>query len=165
MKEDERNLMIEEYGRGYDLLTAALAEVPREAWQFRPAPGEWSVHETLIHIADSEMMGVTRARMLIAEPGSTLMPYDETKWAVATNYRRQDSTDALQLFKLMRQTTYELLKTLPEQVFAQSLVHPQAVHPEFGEAYTLDKWLNIYTAHVRDHIEQLQKNHQAWKNK
>ena len=29
----ERNEKIEQYGRGFDLLTAALAEVPKEVWE------------------------------------------------------------------------------------------------------------------------------------
>ena len=44
MNREERIEKIELYGRGYDLLTAALAEIPREAWLFKPEPKEWSVH-------------------------------------------------------------------------------------------------------------------------
>jgi uncharacterized damage-inducible protein DinB len=163
MKQDQRREMIEEYGRGYDLLMAALAQVPREAWEFRPAPGEWSIHETVIHMADSESIGVTRARMLIAEPGETLMPYDDNKWATALDYQNQSADDALQLFRLLRQTTYQVLKTLPDRVYMHEVIMPEMVHPEYGERYTLEKWLNIYTGHIRDHIEQMRKNHEAWK--
>ena len=57
MNLDERSQKIEEYGHGYDLFAAALAQIPREAWNFKPVPGEWSIHETVIHMADSESMG------------------------------------------------------------------------------------------------------------
>jgi hypothetical protein len=163
MNQDEHNEKIEEYGRGFDLLTAALAEVPQEAWEFKPALDEWSIHEIVVHMKDSESMGVMRLHKLIAEPGSTLMAYEESKWADALNYQNQDVEDALQIFKLTRRTTYRLLKTLPDQVFMQSVVHPEVVHPEYGESYTLEKWLNIYTRHIPEHIEQLQKTYQAWK--
>jgi hypothetical protein len=157
MNQDERKEMIEEYGRGFDLLTAALAEVPQEAWEFKPAADEWSIHEIVVHMKDSESMGVIRLHKLIAEPGSTLMAYEESKWADALNYQYQDVEDALQILKLTRRTTYRLLKTLPDQVFMQSVVHP-----EYGESYTLEKWLNIYARHIPEHIEQLQKTYQAW---
>ena len=39
MNQDKRNELIEEYGRGFDLIMAALAEIPPEAWAFKPAPG------------------------------------------------------------------------------------------------------------------------------
>ena len=73
MNTQERNEKIELYGRGFDLLKAALAEVPVEAMKWKPEPKEWSVHEIIIHIADSETNSALRARKLIVEPGGTLM--------------------------------------------------------------------------------------------
>ena len=163
VKPDERKAKIEEYGRGFDFFSAALAQVPLEARKWKPAPGEWSVHQIILHMADSETFGALRARTLIAEPGSTLMPYDDPKWADSLNYQDQDAEDALQLFKLMRQTTYRMHKTLPAQVFSHAVVHPEQGYPEYGATYTLEKWLNIYTRHVRDHVEQLKQTHQAWR--
>lgn len=164
MNRDECNELIEEYGRGFDLLNAALVEVPREAWEFKPAPNEWSIHEILLHFKDSESLGVIRLHKLIAEPGSTLMTYDEGKWAEALGYQNQDVDDALQIFKLTRKMTYHLLKILPDDVFSYSVIHPEGnVYPEYGDAYTFEKWLHIYTRHVPDHVEQLKRTYQAWK--
>jgi len=36
----ERDEMIEEYGRGFDLFTGALVEIPPEEWEFKPGPSE-----------------------------------------------------------------------------------------------------------------------------
>jgi|SRR5271157_655150 len=158
MNPDERNEKIEEYGRGFDLVTAALAEVPREAWEFKPTPQEWSVHEVILHMADSETMGAIRLRKLIAEPGSTLMTYEEAKWADLLDYQNQDVEDALQILKLARQTTYRLLKTLPDRVFMHSVTHPKYDMP-----FTVEKWLDTYSRHIPAHIEQLKKTYQTWK--
>ena len=54
MNQAERNQKIEEYGRGFEVLTAALDGIPPGAWEFIPAPGEWSIHEIVLHMADSE---------------------------------------------------------------------------------------------------------------
>src|SRR5512146_1522320 len=113
MDQSERNQKIEAYGRGYDLLSAELAKTSREAWDFKPSSEDWSVHEILVHMADSESMAALRVRKLIVEPGSTLMGYDEAKWADALAYQKQDTEDALQIIRIARQTTYRLLKTLP----------------------------------------------------
>jgi len=158
MNKQERDAKIEEYGRGYDLLVAALAAVPRAAWEYKPSPADWSVKEIVVHMGDSESMAALRVRKLIVEPGSTLMAYDESGWANALNYQKQDVEDSLQIIKFARQTTYRLLKTLPEDVF-----HHAAVHPEYDEPYTFDQWLTIYARHIPDHIEQLQKSYEAWK--
>ena len=158
MNQEERNQKIEAYGRGYDLLVNALAEVPRETWEFKSSPTDWSVHEIIIHMADSESMAALRVRKLIVEPGSTLMAYEEAKWADALNYQEQSTDDALQVIRLARQMAYRLLKSLPDEVFTHSVMHP-----EYSEPYTFEKWLNIYSRHIPDHVEQLMKSYAAWR--
>lgn len=160
MNKQERQAKIEEYGRGYDLLTAALAAIPRESWEYKPAPKDWSVKEVVVHMADSESMAALRVRKLIVEPGTTLMGYNESSWADALRYQQQDADDALQVIKYARQTTHRLLKTLPDEVFQHAVVHP-----EYDEPYTFDKWLTIYANHIPDHVQQINKTYQAWKKR
>ena len=161
METQERGNKIELYGRGYDLLKAALAEVPAEAMKFKPEPKEWSVYEIIIHIADSETNAALRARKLIVEPGGALMGYDQDKWAIGLNYHEQDLDDALEATRIARKTTYKLLKTVSEEVFNTHWLK----HPEYEDPYTFDKWINIYSNHIPGHIEQIQNNMIAWKNK
>src|SRR5438093_1313145 len=99
MDKEERASKIEQYGRGYDLLTAALDQVPREAWLFKPEPKEWSVYEVLIHLADSESNAALRARKLIVEPGGTLMGYDQDKWTIELDYHDHNYEDALEIVR------------------------------------------------------------------
>ena len=160
MNTQERNEKIELYGRGYDLLKAALAEVPAEAMKFKPEPTEWSVHEIIIHIADSESNAALRARKLIVEPGGVLMGYDQDKWAVELNYHGQNFEDALETTRLVRKTTYELLKRQPDEVFKNTVRHP-----EYDEPYTFEQWINIYSAHIPGHVEQIQNNIKIWRER
>lgn len=159
MNTQERNEKIELYGRGFELLKAALAEVPQEAMKFKPEPKEWSVHEVIIHIADSESNAALRARKLIVEPGGALMGYDQDKWAIELNYHERNLEDALEVTRLARKTTYQLLKTVSEEIFNTRWLK----HPEMEGQYTFDKWINIYSAHIPGHIEQIQNNVKIWK--
>lgn len=158
MNKQERQQKIEEYGQGFALLSAALKDIPQQAWKFRPSETEWSVHEVVVHMADSESMSALRVRKLIVEPGSVLMGYEEAKWAGALDYLAQSAEDALQVIKFARQTTYNLLKRQPDEVFEHAVKHQ-----EYDEPYTFDKWLNIYARHIPDHIAQLQASVAAWK--
>jgi hypothetical protein len=158
MNREERLQKLEEYRQGYGLLGAALTEVPKDAWDFKPGPDDWSVHEIIIHTADSESMAALRARKLVVEPGSLLMPYAEGKWAGALKYQKQDVDDALHVIRLVRTTTYKLLSSLPDEVFTHSVIHP-----EYPEPYTFDQWLNIYARHIPDHIAQIRQNVEIWK--
>ena len=159
MNQIERNEKIELYGKGYDLLLDALKDIPREMWTFKPAPKEWSVYEVLVHLADSESNAALRARKLIVEPGGTLMGYDQDKWATELDYHEQSYEDALEILRLVRKSTYALLKKQPDEVFEHSVKHP-----EYEEPYTFEQWLNIYSAHIPGHIEQIKNNYKIWRD-
>ena len=160
MERKERNEKIELYGKGYDLLIETLRDIPREMWTFKPEPKEWSVHEVLVHLADSESNAALRARKLIVEPGGTLMGYDQDQWAVELDYHDQSYEDALEIVRLVRKTTYELLKKQADEVFEHSVRHP-----EYDEPYTFEQWLNIYSAHIPGHIEQIRNNYKIWRDR
>jgi hypothetical protein len=157
MDKAERQDLIEKYGRAYEDFAAALKGIPREAWLFKPEPKEWSVHEVVIHLADSETNSYLRARRLIAEPGQPLMGYDQDVWAIELDYHSQSTEDAMAVLKGVRQMTYDLIKVLPDEVWPNT-----AVHPEYDEPYTFEQWLRIYAEHPYVHIDQIQNNHQLW---
>jgi hypothetical protein len=159
MDKIERDEKIELYGNGYDSLMQTLKDIPQEMWQFKPEPKEWSVHEILVHLADSESNAALRARKLIVEPNGVLMGYDQDKWAVELNYHEQSWEDALEVVKFVRKTTYKLLKGQPDEVFQNTVKHP-----EYDEPYTFEKWLNIYSGHIPGHIEQIQNNYKIWRD-
>jgi hypothetical protein len=159
MNKQERNEKIELYGRGHDLLIEMLKDIPQEMWKFKPDAKEWSVHEVLVHLADSETNAALRARKLIVEPGGTLMGYDQDKWTVELDYHEQSYEDSLEIVRLARKTTYELLKKQPDEVFEHFVKHP-----EYEEPYTFENWLNIYSGHIPGHIEQIRNNYKIWKD-
>jgi len=160
MNKQERNEKIELYGRGYDLLMQTLEDIPPEMWQFKPEPTEWSVHEVLVHLADSESNAALRARKLIVEPGGILMGYDQALWADELNYHEHSYEDALEIVRLVRKMTYTLLKKQPDNVFEHSVRHP-----EYDEPYTFEKWLDMYSAHIPGHIEQIRNNYKIWRDR
>ena len=159
MEKAERDAKIELYGKGYDLLVDMLKDIPAEMWKFKPEPKEWSVYEVLIHLADSESNAALRARKLIVEPGGTLMGYDQDKWTVELDYHEQDYEDALEIVRLVRKTTYELLKKQPDAVFEHWVRHP-----EYEEPYTFEDWLKIYSTHIPGHIDQIKNNYKIWRD-
>ena len=152
----DRTAKIESYGAAYDELTAALSELPPEMWRFRDDHGCWSVHEHVVHVADSEANSYIRCRRLVAESGEPLMAYDENRWASELNYHEQSVEDALQLFKWLRRKSYTLIKSLPESAWSNT-----AYHPENGDM-TLDDWLDVYAVHVTEHVGFMRENYEAW---
>ena len=156
MNPKDRTKKIESYGAAYDELAAALQDFPPEMWTFRDEHGCWSIHEHLVHIADSEANSYIRCRRLVAEPGESLMAYDENRWASELDYHDQSVEDALQLFKWLRRKSYTLIESLPESAWSNT-----SFHPENGDM-TLDDWLDVYAAHVTEHVGYMRENYEEW---
>jgi len=152
----ERNTRIAAYGAAHETLVRALAQFPRAMWQFRAGPDGWTIHEIVVHIADSEANSFIRCRRAIAEPGGGVYGYDEMRWARELGYHGQSADDALELFKWLRLTTFKLIQTLHAEAWTRTFVHSDS------GPVTLDGWLDTYERHVRDHIEQMQGVYAAW---
>lgn len=156
MTKAERYAKIESYGKAYAVLTEALERFPKEMWQYKPSEEMWSIHEIVVHITDSEANSYIRCRRFLAEPGETLMAYDENKWARELKYQEQSPDDALTLFRWLRERSYSLIKSVPEEVWSR-----QCLHPEQG-LITMDDWLVTYERHIPDHVSQMDAVHANW---
>ena len=156
MTPEQRREKIASYGGAADQLAAALNELPRQMWQYKPGPERWSIHETILHIADSEANSYIRCRCFLAEPGKSIMAYDENRWAASLDYHRQSVQEALDLFRQLRQMSFRLIEALPEDVWSSTIVHPES------GPMTLEDWLTIYANHIPEHIAQMQATFQAW---
>ncbi len=153
---EERTQKLESYGCAHQDIVNALNQFPPEAWDFRPAPGEWSIHEVIVHLADSEINAAARIRQCIADPGNPILGYKQATWATEMRYQEQSTADALELFKALRGNTYQLLKATPEASWANTVLHPER------GALTLDDLLIMYERHVWNHIEQMRNDYLAW---
>ncbi len=153
---EERQPLIESYGRGYELLADALARYPQNMWQYRPALGEWTIHEMVVHIADSEANSYVRCRRFLAEPGSAVLGYDENRWAEKLNYHSQDPAEALELFKWLRRKSYTLVKDLPAPAWKSTIMHSE------NGLMHMDDWLDVYAGHIPAHVEQMQRVYDDW---
>lgn len=152
----ERQRLIEQYARGPDRLSAALAAVPAEARQWRPAPGEWSTHEVVVHCADSETNAAGRIRYLLAEADPVIVGYDQDVWARTLDYHAHPLEPALATVRAVRDNTTHLLRRLPAEAWARA-----GRHTESGR-YTAEDWLRIYAEHLEVHARQIEANLAAW---
>jgi hypothetical protein len=157
MNPSERLEKIETYGRGSADLENALKEFPKEMWQYKPSPADWSIHEQVIHIADSETNAFIRFRRAVAEPGSGVYGYDQDRWTSIMDYHSRSIDLALNVTRAVRESTYALLKSLPESVFANTVEHSE------NGTMTLDDVLNTYAAHIPGHIDQMRGVYEHWK--
>jgi len=158
MLSPEKKQLVRSFRDGSWKLEMALKSVPAEAIDFRPAPGKWTIHEIVVHLADSEAVGYTRCRRIVAESGADVFAYDQDAWANNLFYSKMRMEDALVLFNLLRKLSTELLQQVDEATFSRFIIHP-----ERGQL-SLETWVEMYTRHVDVHLAQIQRNLEAWKS-
>jgi DinB superfamily len=153
---EARKQKLESYGNAHSVLVEAANAIPREAWNYRPTEG-WTIHEILVHISDSEANSYVRARRLLAEPGTAVLGYDEAGWAKALDYSKRSPDDAMDLFKWLRKTTYDLIKDQADAVADNTINHSE------NGPMTFDDWLDVYDSHIPEHVGQMQRAYEEWK--
>jgi hypothetical protein len=94
----------------------------------------------------------------VAEPGVTILPYDQDRWADTLDPAAHPLEEALDLFRLLRELMARQLRGLAEETWRQSIQHPQR-----GEL-TLEHWLEIYDGHLKVHLAQIQRTLDTWRN-
>ena len=113
----------------------------------------WNARQVIHHVADSEAQSYARLRRLIAEPGTSIQGYDEGLWAENSTlaYKSHPIDSSLEVFKAVRQSSYELLLRMDS-----SLLENKGIHTESGE-YSVKDWLNSYINHPIDHANQIKE--------
>jgi hypothetical protein len=152
----ERESLIRQYEQGPARLRAALAKVPAEALQWRPAPGEWSAHEVACHCADSETNAAARIRYLLVEKDPVIVGYDQAAWAVGLDYHAHPIEPAVATVAAVRANTAVLLRRLTDAAWLR-----EGRHTESGR-YTAEDWLRVYAEHLEIHARQIESNVAAW---
>ena len=156
MSRDEREALIEQYARGPERIREALARVPKAALSWRPEAGKWSVHEVVVHCADSETNAALRIRYLVAEREPLIVGYDQDAWAQVFDYQAQPLEDSLAATSVARVRTVPLLRRLTDAEWGKEGRHTQSGR------YTAEDWLRIYAAHLEGHAQQIERNVEAW---
>jgi hypothetical protein len=156
MSPAERLSLITKYAEGAAKLRAALAEVPKEALQWRPAPGKWSVHEVIVHCADSESNAHGRIRTLVAEKDPRIVGYDQDEWARKFDYHSRSIDLALKTVEAVRANTLPIIEALTDADWAKV-----GTHTESGR-YSAEDWLKSYGEHLEVHSAQIRRNVAAW---
>ena len=117
----------------------------------RPAPGKWSIAEIVAHLADAEIVGAWRMRLILGAPGSPVTAFDQDSWVTALHYDKRDPRKALEQFRVVRETNLALLKSLtPEQWKHHCL------HSERGEE-TIEHIVRMFAGHDLNHIAQIER--------
>jgi uncharacterized damage-inducible protein DinB len=116
----------------------------------RPEPGKWSITEILAHLADAELVGGWRMRLILGNNGVPLQPFDQDVWAETFAYSKRDPRQSLETFKALRENNLRMLKALPK-----SLWENYGMHQERGKE-TLAHIVRMFAGHDLNHLAQVE---------
>jgi hypothetical protein len=148
---------LESFGRAPTLLSAALRQFPKKkAWLYKPSADRWSIHEIILHLADSEVSVYIHSRHFGTKLKSSDLKFDPARWAGSLGYSHRISHDALGIIRCLRKATYQFLVSLPESVWENSVEHPE------DGRLSLAQWIEIQERHIPHHIDQMKQNYDTW---
>ncbi|HWA17246.1 MAG TPA: DinB family protein [Gemmatimonadales bacterium] len=119
------------------------------------APGKWSVIEVAQHLADSELVGGFRFRMVLAHDRPLLPGYDQDEWAARLNYRNVKLADAIADYTALRQANLRLFAARAPTDFDRVMLHSE--RGEEGLGYMR----RMYAGHDLVHLRQIARIRRA----
>ena len=79
-------------------------------------------------------------------------------WAREFDYANHPLDAALATVEAVRANTAPMLRRLPDDAWTK-----EGTHSESGR-YTASDWLRIYSEHLEEHIEQINRTVDAWRS-
>lgn len=157
MNSEKREQLVRQYAAGFEEVAQALKGFPEDSLTAHPLPGKWSAREIVHHLADSETQAAMRLRKLLAEEFPLILGYDQDRFALLLRYNVREMEPALDMFRVARATTLQLIENMSEDDWKL-----KGWHTEQG-VYTPETWLEIYAAHAHNHAAQIRRLRDALK--
>jgi uncharacterized damage-inducible protein DinB len=130
-------------------LREAVEELTSQQLDTPYRPGGWTVRQVVHHLPDSHMNSYARFRFALTEEAPRIKPYNEASWAELPDAKSAPIEMSLTLLDALHARWLILLRSLSEDQFSRTFVHP-----ELGEI-ALDRALGLYAWHGRHHLAQI----------
>lgn len=148
--------LLRQYEAGPERLEALVREMSEDELGFTPGPPHWSAHEQVVHLADSDLVAAARIRHVLAEPGSTLVAFDQEVWAAEMDYAGQPVDAALAVFRAVRASTAALLARMPAEAWDRAGRHTEA------GVQTVRDVVAHYVEHLEHHLGVIAKRRRQY---
>ncbi len=132
-------------------LATAIKGLDKKKLCKRPAPGKWAINEILAHLADAELVGSWRMRIVLNQNGAPIHAFDQEIWAKTFNYQKSDAKKSLQTFRTLRENNIAMLKKVPKELWEN-----YGQHTERGRE-TMSHIVRMFAGHDLNHLAQIEQ--------
>lgn len=133
-----------------DLLASLLAQTPASLMACRPNPEKWSIQEIAAHLADDELVGAYRIRLILSKPDTPVQAFDQDAWAANGRYSLIEPKESLKLFRSLRTANLMLWNSLNPEEWDRAGIHAERGRESIRDiAY-------YYAGHDLNHFAQIE---------
>jgi hypothetical protein len=132
-------------------LRTIVRKTPAAVLRRQPAPGRWSPAQIIAHLADSEIVGSYRMRMILAHNGTAIQAFDQDEWATNLAYQTADPDESVDLFEATRVANLRLLRRVDPRLHEN-----YGMHSERGKE-TISHLIRLYAGHDLNHLVQIER--------
>jgi hypothetical protein len=133
-----------------ETLAALTAGLSADELARRPSPDKWSIQEIAAHLADDELVGAYRIRMILSSPGTAIQAFDQDIWARTGRYGSIDTKASVEMFRTLRHANLALLGALTPPEW-----NLYGIHAERG-AESIRDIAMYYAGHDLNHFKQIE---------
>lgn len=99
-----------------EVLSDLLEAISSSDFDYRYAPGKWTIKEVVHHIIETEIIFNYRALRIAREESSQILPgFEENDYVDASHISNFSGAEMLEYFKCVRSSTKFLLKSFSEE--------------------------------------------------
>lgn len=128
-----------------------IAGRTQEDLRWTTSPSRWSIAQILAHLADAEVVGAYRFRMILGAPGTPIQAFDQDAWAREMDYQTRDTTASLGLFTALRAALLQLVRGLNDDKLDRF-----GIHAERGKE-SVRHLIALYAGHDLNHLAQIER--------
>jgi uncharacterized damage-inducible protein DinB len=130
-------------------LARAIAGLSAKKMRRRPARGKWSIVEILGHLQDTEFVYGYRMRLSLAEPGATILGYNQAVWTEELRHKRGNAKQLIERIRVLRDANLEMVQRVPRASWKR-----YGMHNERGKE-TVRRTLELVAGHDLNHLDQI----------
>ena len=132
-------------------LAGLVKRLDKQQLNYRPAPDKWSITEILAHLADAELVGGFRMRLILGVNGIPIQAFDQDIWATTFQYSRRDPKMSLATFTMLRENNLAMLKSIPKALWEN-----YGMHEERGKE-SIVQIARMFAGHDLNHLAQVEE--------
>jgi hypothetical protein len=118
--------------------------------KWKAEPERWSIAEIVAHLADAEIVGSWRMRLIAGANETAIQPFDQDVWASLFQYGKRDAKQSLEVFRVLRENNLAMLKALPRETWENF-----GMHAERGKE-TIAHVVRMFAGHDTNHVKQIE---------